>query len=82
MHEARVRRPASGTMARDGGERNGDRMTRCVDMARNAGRVRLALVVLLALIAGVDTYFYSDYRHFAEAPLPQLAESPAIDVPL
>jgi hypothetical protein len=44
-------------------------------MRRNAGRVRLAIVVFLALIAGVATYFYRDYRHFAEAPLPQLAET-------
>jgi UPF0755 protein len=68
-------------MVQDGNARNGDRMTRYVDMRRNPGRVRLAVVVFLLLIAGVAMYFYRDYRHFAEAPLPQLAESVAIDVP-
>jgi len=57
-------------------------MMQSVDMRQNSGRVRLAVIVLLLFIAGVATYFYRDYRHFAEAPLPQLAETIAIDVPL
>ena len=57
-------------------------MTRRVGMWQNSGRFRLAFVVFLLLVAGVAMYFYRDYRHFAEAPLPQLAETITIDVPL
>ena len=57
-------------------------MTREVNIRRSTGRVRLALVVLLLLVAGIAVYFYRDYREFASAPLPRLTETTAIDVPL
>jgi len=57
-------------------------MTRGVNRRRERGRVRLAFVVLLLLVAGIAAYFYRDYREFASAPLPRLTETTPIDVPL
>ena len=56
-------------------------MTYGANQRHSSGRARLAMVVLLLLIAGTALYFYRDYRHFADAPLP-IAEATAIDVPL
>src|SRR6185369_869015 len=57
-------------------------MTRGVNRRQGRGRVRLALVVLLLLVAGIAAYFYRDYREFASAPLPRLTETTPVDVPL
>ena len=57
-------------------------MTRGVNRRQGRGRVRLALIVLLLLVAGIAAYFYRDYREFASAPLPRLTETTPVDVPL
>lgn len=46
------------------------------------GRARLALVVLLLLLAGAGWYVYDDYRHFSTSALKPLTESTTIEVPL
>jgi peptidoglycan lytic transglycosylase G len=55
-------------------------MTSGANQGRGSGRARLASVVLLLVIGATALYFYRDYRHFADAPLP-MAEATAIDVP-
>jgi peptidoglycan lytic transglycosylase G len=47
-----------------------------------AGRVRLAVAVILASIAGAAAYLYLDYRQFATTPLVPLGAPVVVDVPL
>jgi UPF0755 protein len=49
---------------------------------RRPRRAPVLLAALLGLVAGVALYFYSEYRHFADAPLAPLAAPTSIDVPM
>ncbi len=42
----------------------------------------VVFALLLGIAAGVAAYFYSEYRHFADAPLAPLDAATSIDVPM
>ena len=49
---------------------------------RRSRRAPVVFALLLGILAGVAAYFYSEYRHFADAPLAPLDAATSIDVPM
>jgi UPF0755 protein len=57
-------------------------MSRSTSRKRRSRRTPVVLALLLGLLAGVAAYFYSEYRHFGDAPLAPLVEARSIDIPM
>jgi UPF0755 protein len=58
------------------------RVSRSSSRKRRSRRAPVVMALLLGLMAGIAAYFYSEYRHFADAPLAPLVEATSIDVPM